>query len=353
MKPKTKLILLTLLVYGIPIIIWSYMPYSRNMWGSFTSSFLFSYLLYGKIVFSTMGIIFDMLILYCLYLFLKKDVSLEKERVYLIASGLKKLVSFIFVKDLKKESSITKDEKVSLLFYLVKLYFTPVMMGFLVGNTQALINSLNTLPVFGKTIAVKATTESVTKLYFYFIFYVILVVDTFIFAFGYLFESPALKNVVKSVEPTAFGWLVALACYPPINDITAKILGWYSSDFSNFGNANTNIVMGVVSLLLFAIYLWASLALGFKASNLTNRGIVAKGPYKYVRHPAYASKNLSWWVMGIPAIMHSGLIAVVSLTVWSFIYFLRALTEERHLLQDPDYVEYSKKVKYMFFPGVY
>jgi hypothetical protein len=34
----------------------------------------------------------------------------------------------------------------------------------------------------------------------------------------------------------------------------------------------------VVLLLAMSIYSWASIALGFKASNLTNRGIVSRGP---------------------------------------------------------------------------
>jgi protein-S-isoprenylcysteine O-methyltransferase Ste14 len=190
-------------------------------------------------------------------------------------------------------------------------------------------------------------------MYSYLIFYIILSLDTFVFSVGYLLESKALKNVVKSVEPTALGWLVAVVCYPPLNNSTGNILGWYTSDFGDFGNTNINITMAIVSLLLFSVYLWATLALGFRSSNLTNRGIVSKGPYKYVRHPAYASKNLSWWIMGIPFIGRYGIIAIISLTAWTFLYFMRALTEERHLTQDPDYVEYAKKVKYMFFPGVF
>lgn len=51
-----------------------------------------------------------------------------------------------------------------------------------------------------------------------------------------------------------------------------------------------------------AIYAWASWALGLKASNLTNRGIVTTGPYKYIRHPAYICKNTAWLIGGIPMV---------------------------------------------------
>jgi protein-S-isoprenylcysteine O-methyltransferase Ste14 len=227
------------------------------------------------------------------------------------------------------------------------------MIGFLIGNTASLLNSLHNITSLYKYNALVMTKANFVSIYLPFVFYIILVLDTLIFSFGYLFESSGLKNVVKSVEPTAFGWFVAIICYPPINSVSGNVIGWYSSDFTDFGNINLNIITGVMSVLLFSIYVWASVALWTKASNLTNRGIICKGPYKYVRHPAYISKNLGWWIMGIPFIIESGPIAIFGLTAWSVIYFLRALTEERHLLQDPDYVEYCKKVKYMFIPGIY
>lgn len=350
MKPKIKIIALTILVYGIPILLWSIIPFTKNLWGSFASDPLLNYLFYGQITHSAMGIIFDFFLLYCIYLlFFKKNILIEKERVYLISSGIKKLFSLIFRDKLKKQLLISKEEKTSLLFYLVKLFWTPLMIGFAIGNTSSVIGFFSSF----STLNLNITKIGVLKFYIPFIFALMIAIDTLIFSFGYIFESSALKNVVKSVEPTVLGWLVAIMCYPPINDLSTKILGWYSSDFNDFGNININIITGIISLLLFGVYVWASIALGFKASNLTNRGIISKGPYKYVRHPAYSTKNLSWWIMGIPFIKMYGLIAIYSLIAWSFVYYLRALTEERHLMQDPDYVEYSKKVKYMFIPGLF
>jgi protein-S-isoprenylcysteine O-methyltransferase Ste14 len=349
MNKKTKLILTTLLIYGIPILLWSFMPYTRNIWGSFTDSFIFNFLFYNKTIFWPMGIIFDVLFLYCFFTLLYKkesSIDLEKERVFYIFSGVKKLINWIFINKIQKEAFLIKEEKISLLFYLVKIYFTPVMLKFLVENVASLIR------VFPETVLPNITINSLLGFYFPFAFYSMLVIDTLIFTSGYLFESRSLKNVVKSVEPTALGWFVAIICYPPVNNLTGNFLGWYSSDFGNFKNVNINLIAGFLSLILFFIYVWASVALGFKASNLTNRGIVSNGPYKYVRHPAYISKNLSWWIMAIPAIQYYGWIAIFSLASWSFIYFLRALTEEKHLMQDQEYIDYIKKVKYMFIPGI-
>ena len=114
-------------------------------------------------------------------------------------------------------------------------------------------------------------------------------------------------------------------------------------------------------LVAMAIYSWASIALGFKASNLTNRGIVSRGPYSLVRHPAYAAKNLAWWIGAMPALMvwfasgdaRAALYSVLAMCGWTAIYALRALTEERHLLlADNGYAEYMRRVRWRFIPGV-
>ena len=109
-------------------------------------------------------------------------------------------------------------------------------------------------------------------------------------------------------------------------------------------------MLRVAIIALIAIFVWATIALGTKCSNLTNRGIVGRGPYKYVRHPAYASKNAAWWLTVLPVLSFG---AFVSMAAWSFLYYLRAATEERHLSRDADYVEYRKKVKHMFVPGIF
>jgi len=74
-----------------------------------------------------------------------------------------------------------------------------------------------------------------------------------------------------------------------------------------------------------------------------------RGPYAYIRHPAYIAKNLGWWLTLIP-IMSAPVF--ISMSIWSYVYYLRAITEERHLLKDKDYRGYCKNVKYKFIPCV-
>jgi protein-S-isoprenylcysteine O-methyltransferase Ste14 len=67
-----------------------------------------------------------------------------------------------------------------------------------------------------------------------------------------------------------------------------------------------------------------------------------------VRHPAYASKLLVFYIQGF-FLGQYFLGLMIGLTI---IYLLRALTEEWHLSLDPDYVAYKQQVKWRFIPGV-
>jgi protein-S-isoprenylcysteine O-methyltransferase Ste14 len=121
------------------------------------------------------------------------------------------------------------------------------------------------------------------------------------------------------------------------------------------------MTLNLLMLALMGVYASASVALGLKASNLTHRGIVSRGPYAIVRHPAYISKNAAWWIGASPLIAlafqdgwFEGISSVASVAGWSMLYILRALTEEDHLRSvDGEYAAYAEKVRYRFIPGVY
>lgn len=248
------------------------------------------------------------------------------------------------------KSTISEKEIVCLLSTLVKFFFLPLMLFWFAEHVILLLhqssNYLKTGVFFDQG--------------YWALFNLILLLDTFFFTIGYAVEHPKLNNEIRSVEPTFFGWFVALMCYPPFNGMTNQMLGWHSSDIPLFTDETAKIIGAVLILGLMSFYTWASIALNLKASNLTNRGIVSWGPYKYIRHPAYISKNLAWWVGSVPILMnlfHMGigkfLFGVFSVLAWTTIYYFRAITEEQHLMADPDYQEYCKKVKYRFIPGVY
>lgn len=88
------------------------------------------------------------------------------------------------------------------------------------------------------------------------------------------------------------------------------------------------------------------MSFGTRFSNLTNRGIVVHGPYRFLKHPAYVAKNLSWWLISIPFVAHGSIQenarACLLLGVMNLVYYLRAKTEERHLRADPAYRIYVR-----------
>ena len=90
----------------------------------------------------------------------------------------------------------------------------------------------------------------------------------------------------------------------------------------------------------------ATVVFGIRFSNLTYRGVLTNGPYRFTRHPAYLSKNLFWWCSVMPFLVTSGSAVdairnTFFLLVVNGIYYWRARTEEAHLLaEDPKYREY-------------
>jgi len=219
------------------------------------------------------------------------------------------------------------------------------MLNFLLNNFYAFKNQFSQI-----TLDSIISVSGFNNLFFPLALTSIFFIDTLWFSFGYAFEAGALKNTIRSVEPTFLGWAVTLACYPPFNSSLINYINWYANDYVIFSNEIATLVIRLTIIFFLLIYVGATLALGTKCSNLTNRGIVTRFPYSIIRHPAYISKNLAWWLTIIPI---ASLPAILSMSAWSFIYHLRTLTEEKHLSKDTDYIEYKNKVRWRYVPGVY
>lgn len=292
----------------------------------------------------------------CLFLiyFLEKSPKTGKGVYAMIA--LKK----IFLSPIRTfKHGLPKEEKISLLAIFVKIFFTPLMISWFFSNSSKIIQESGLL-LQNKHLFLNNFILLFQQHMFWMLFNLILLIDVFFFGIGYLIELPILKNTILSVEPSLLGWIVTLICYPPFNFYANKVITWKSTDFPYFSNPYLFLTINIMILALMGVYSWASISLGFKASNLTHRGIVTKGPYKFIRHPAYVCKNLAWWLGGLPLMIYGAkegiisiLLVVLSLSAWSFIYFLRATTEERHLKSvNSEYEKYMEKVPYRFVPFV-
>ena len=243
----------------------------------------------------------------------------------------------------------TPDEAVAFRAIAVKAVFWPVMVVALPSQAHELTTNAEAFLSFGRFFPYG----------YYAIYHGLFVVDVMIFAVGYGVEHPWLRNEIRSVEPTLLGWLAALLCYPPLVLLTSNALLWFSAEFPQFRSPTFQVAAAVAMLLCVGVYVWATFAMGLRASNLTNRGIVTTGPYRWLRHPAYVAKNVSWWIGATPLLIRFACSdpwrlapLIVGTAAWSGIYVLRALTEERHLGSDPDYQAYRSRVRWRFFPGL-
>lgn len=260
-------------------------------------------------------------------------------------------------------SQPTEAEKQGMLCLLLKFIFIPFCIhGMLVYCTYLNGQVTQFANLYQSGAWPDAFSFYNTHLHF-FILNLIFLADFVPFVIGYLIQAKILDNEIVSVDARLSGWAVCLVCYPPFNAAVVELLPFQVFDQVPAYpalSATSHLALNGLLLLFFAMYASASLSLGFKCSNLTNRGIVSSGLYGRMRHPAYFFKNLAWWLGAMPYFLTllktspmTGLWAMACLAGWSGIYVLRALNEERHLLEgDNGYRAYAEKVRYRFIPGV-
>ena len=185
------------------------------------------------------------------------------------------------------------------------------------------------------------------------LFELLFVIDVQIGTVGYLVTFRPLDAHIRSGNPLLAGWLAALLCYPPMVYAFMGQGGIIQYEYNTAGWGHW--LAGHEALLwlwagwlvfLTAVYAWATFAFGIRFSNLTYRGVISNGPYRFTRHPAYLSKNLFWWFSVMPFLVTNGSTTdairnTIFLGVVSAIYYWRARTEEAHLLaEDAKYREY-------------
>jgi hypothetical protein len=168
---------------------------------------------------------------------------------------------------------------------------------------------------------------------------------------GYVLTFKPLDAHIRTANPYMAGWVAALMCYPPFilmgdngplnyHVNRGEWFYWFE------GNTPLLIVWGAWLVFLTGVYAWATVAFGIRFSNLTHRGILTHGPYRWTKHPAYLSKNIYWWFALMPFVVTNGSWVdgarnFVLMAAASGIYYWRARTEERHLMADPDYAAYA------------
>jgi len=102
--------------------------------------------------------------------------------------------------------------------------------------------------------------------------------------------------------------------------------------------------------------IWATFANRFFSSHVriqADRGhtVVRTGPYRFMRHPGYASSIVSW--LSTP-IFFSSIWTCIPTILTITGYVIRTALEDRTLQEElPGYIEYTQEVRYRLFPGIW
>ena len=224
--------------------------------------------------------------------------------------------------------------------WLVKAFFLAFMLSIVPGNFADMVR-------VGAGNVLAGPVELAR-----FLIALMFVVDVAFATVGYMLTCKILDAHIRTANPFMAGWVAALICYPPfvlMNNGGPLDYHAGTQDWSYWFAAHPVLLWSVGGVLvgLTAVYAWATVAFGLRFSNLTHRGILTHGPYRWTKHPAYVSKNLFWWLSTLPFLVTSGSLTDMArntalLAVVSGVYYWRARTEERHLSADPDYVAYAE-----------
>lgn len=180
-----------------------------------------------------------------------------------------------------------------------------------------------------------------------------------IFAISYLSDLNLFRNKIKSVDTTPLGIISCIICFYPFTILTNALVKSYTEGSIPVENLAFRIILDVISVVANLVILISVARLGTKSGNLTNRGIVKGFPYNIVRHPNYIMQVVYIITTTIPIYFVSDLsvlgkiVLTFGMFAWILIFYLRAITEERHLLKDSEYQKYTEEVKYRFIPNLF
>lgn len=143
---------------------------------------------------------------------------------------------------------------------------------------------------------------------------------------------------------------------PPV-----RIAKWGDTAWAVISVISSGLLMAVARDHLVEIQEWLFAGFGvFALISLGNlggafsilpadRGVVRRGPYRLVRHPAYAAELAMVFVLAAraPVLQAAPLALLAFVSTW-----VRILSEEKLLLHHSDYREYTTKVRFRLIPGL-
>ena len=223
--------------------------------------------------------------------------------------------------------------------WTIKGFFLPIMFTYLGGNVAFVQSQVHLLQETAAD-AVRYITR------------VALVAELTVVVVGYTLTVRLFDAHIRSANYFLMAWVITLICYYPLNKVVLgkvfayKPNGGWTSVIDDYPRMKW-IWMALI-LITFVTWLWAAAIYGLRWSNLTNRGIITEGPYRFTKHPSYVSKNAFFWLTAAPFLTAlttwHAITATAAMVVVNGIYYGRARMEEKHLSEDPDYVAYALRM---------
>lgn len=237
---------------------------------------------------------------------------------------------------LRKRRWVWLEQKQLLLSWGVKIFFIPLMYTFLMQAVEEILH-------FNWQLNPSVLIAGV------FVFG--LCIDLLVATAGYFFSSRFIGNEVISTDAHWLGWCSCLLCYPPLLFFLHEIKRQTDEKIWSDWLLPNEPLYWIWAFLItgsWGVYWMSTVSFGLKFSNLSWRGLVNSGLYRYTKHPAYIAKNIYWWLHTVPfygvACFSDFLRNISGLVLVSFVYYLRAKTEERHLMQFSEYENYARMI---------
>ncbi|MBD3209699.1 isoprenylcysteine carboxylmethyltransferase family protein [Candidatus Woesearchaeota archaeon] len=144
---------------------------------------------------------------------------------------------------------------------------------------------------------------------------------------------------------------VVLSCTMIIIPLLHLFTHWFTLFDAHFPFA-LRFVGGAIFLAAVALHNWTHDTLGIQWSPVLRvkekHQLVMRGPYKYVRHPLYAS--YLWWTIGQGLLLNNWLILLTGMISEAIVYLSRRKDEEALLIKQfgKEYKEYMQKTRRIF-----
>jgi protein-S-isoprenylcysteine O-methyltransferase Ste14 len=154
------------------------------------------------------------------------------------------------------------------------------------------------------------------------------------------------------------GWDLVIGSIAAFGGLAILILAGLDERFGWLGNLPLWVhISGLVLLVAsYPLFIWAMASNKYFATTVRiqkERGHIVQtgGPYRFVRHPGYASLLVSY--LSLPIALGS-LWAVIPAVVLVSNLFVRTVLEDRTLENELDgYKEYGVRVRYRLIPGIW